>query len=84
MVDNSGLLTCPGLETIHLLTLRKNYELRVDMEDFDGMRVHANYSSFSISPGAVNAEVDGYRLHVSGFRNGGAGQLWAAGCDTRG
>ncbi|XP_041934268.1 microfibril-associated glycoprotein 4-like isoform X1 [Alosa sapidissima] len=62
-----------GLETIHLLTLRKNYELRVDMEDFNGARVYANYTSFSISPQAINAEVDGYRLHVSGFRNGGAG-----------
>ncbi|XP_067110459.1 microfibril-associated glycoprotein 4-like [Osmerus mordax] len=62
-----------GLETIHLLTTKKDYELRVDMEDFEGRRVYANYSSFSISPGAVNAEVDLYRLHVSGFRNGGAG-----------
>ncbi|KAL2102881.1 hypothetical protein ACEWY4_002049 [Coilia grayii] len=62
-----------GLETIHLLTLKKNYELRVDMEDFSGARVFANYTSFSISPGAINAEVDGYKLHVSGFRNGGAG-----------
>ncbi|XP_062374767.1 microfibril-associated glycoprotein 4-like [Sardina pilchardus] len=62
-----------GLETIHLLTLKKNYQLRVDMEDFNGARVYANYTSFSISPQAINAEVDGYRLHVSGFRNGGAG-----------
>ncbi|KAL2102879.1 hypothetical protein ACEWY4_002047 [Coilia grayii] len=62
-----------GLETIHLLTLKKNYELRVDMEDFNGARVFANYTSFSISPGAINAEVDGYKLHVSGFRTGGAG-----------
>ncbi|XP_019909086.2 microfibril-associated glycoprotein 4 [Esox lucius] len=62
-----------GLETIHLLTLKKNYELRVDIEDFNGQRVYANYTSFSLSPQAVNAEVDGYRLHVSGFRNGGAG-----------
>lgn len=64
-----------GLETIHLLTLRKNYELRVDMEDFNGAKVHASYTSFSISPQAINAEVDGYRLHVSGFTNGGAGEL---------
>ena len=44
------------------------------MEDFEARRVYANYSSFSISPGAVNAEVDLYRLHVSGFRDGGAGE----------
>ncbi|XP_062339145.1 microfibril-associated glycoprotein 4-like [Osmerus eperlanus] len=66
-----------GLETIHLLTTKKDYELRVDMEDFEGRRVYANYSSFSISPGAVNAEVDLYKLHVSGFRDGGAGDSLA-------
>ncbi|XP_066524267.1 microfibril-associated glycoprotein 4-like [Hoplias malabaricus] len=62
-----------GLETIHQLTLKKNYELRIDMEDFDGKKVYATYSSFGISPKAVNAELDGYRLHVDGFKNGGAG-----------
>uniref|UniRef100_A0A3B3R845 Microfibril associated protein 4 n=1 Tax=Paramormyrops kingsleyae TaxID=1676925 RepID=A0A3B3R845_9TELE len=62
-----------GLETIHLLTLKKRYELRVDMEDFQGAKVHAKYSSFAISPKAINAESDGYTLHVSGFKDGGAG-----------
>uniref|UniRef100_A0A7N8XK51 Microfibril-associated glycoprotein 4-like n=1 Tax=Mastacembelus armatus TaxID=205130 RepID=A0A7N8XK51_9TELE len=57
-----------GLESLFHLTLRKKYELRVDMEDFSGNRVFARYSSFSIDP-----ETYGYRLHVSGFRNGGAG-----------
>uniref|UniRef100_A0A3Q2W213 Microfibril associated protein 4 n=1 Tax=Haplochromis burtoni TaxID=8153 RepID=A0A3Q2W213_HAPBU len=50
------------------LTLRKRYELLVDMEDFSGNVAFARYSSFSINP-----ESDGYRLHVSGFINGGAG-----------
>uniref|UniRef100_A0A3B3R8J2 Microfibril associated protein 4 n=1 Tax=Paramormyrops kingsleyae TaxID=1676925 RepID=A0A3B3R8J2_9TELE len=62
-----------GLETIHILTLKQRYELRVDMEDFQGAKVHAKYSSFSISPQMVNAESDGYTLHVSGFEDGGAG-----------
>uniref|UniRef100_A0A3B1IKY7 Microfibril associated protein 4 n=2 Tax=Astyanax mexicanus TaxID=7994 RepID=A0A3B1IKY7_ASTMX len=62
-----------GLETIHLLILKKNYELRVDMEDFDGKKLYAKYKSFGISPMAVNAELDGYRLHVDGFEDGGAG-----------
>ncbi|KAM3864465.1 uncharacterized protein ACN63O_012379 [Diretmus argenteus] len=57
-----------GLENIHLLTLRKSYELRVDMEDFEGMKVYVRYSSFSVS-----AEQDGYRLTLSGFTDGGAG-----------
>ncbi|XP_076153580.1 microfibril-associated glycoprotein 4-like [Alosa pseudoharengus] len=62
-----------GLETLHLLTKNETYELRVDMEDFDGKTAYAQYSSFAISPGVENGEEDGYRLFVSGFQNGGAG-----------
>ncbi|KAL3968223.1 lipid phosphate phosphatase-related protein type 3/4 [Sarotherodon galilaeus] len=57
-----------GLERLFHLTLRKRYELLVDMEDFSGNKAFARYSSFSINP-----ESYGYRLHVSGFINGGAG-----------
>ncbi|XP_074550179.1 microfibril-associated glycoprotein 4-like [Halichoeres trimaculatus] len=57
-----------GLENLFHLTLRKNYELLVDMEDFEGNKVYARYSSFSIDP-----EANGYRLNVSGFIDGGAG-----------
>ncbi|XP_030635465.1 microfibril-associated glycoprotein 4 [Chanos chanos] len=57
-----------GLENIYQLTRRKKYELRVDMEDFEGGMVHAQYSSFSI-----DSETEGYRLHVSGYTDGGAG-----------
>ncbi|KAM6898811.1 microfibril-associated glycoprotein 4-like [Lycodopsis pacificus] len=57
-----------GLETLFHLTLRKRYELLVDMEDFSGGKASARYSSFSIDP-----ESEGYTLHVSGFSDGGAG-----------
>ncbi|KAM3864389.1 microfibril-associated glycoprotein 4-like [Diretmus argenteus] len=57
-----------GLENIHLLTLNRRCELRVDMEDFEGMKVYVRYSSFSVS-----AEQDGYRLTLGGFKDGGAG-----------
>ncbi|KAK7940469.1 hypothetical protein WMY93_003795 [Mugilogobius chulae] len=57
-----------GLETIRMLTTRKNYELRVDMEDFNGAKVFAHYKSFSVGP-----EDEGYKLSVSGFVDGGAG-----------
>ncbi|XP_063043338.1 microfibril-associated glycoprotein 4-like [Engraulis encrasicolus] len=57
-----------GLETLHLLTSKKRYELRVDMEDFEGNRVFAKYATFS-----VGSPRDGYKLTVSGFTNGGAG-----------
>ncbi|XP_026206510.1 microfibril-associated glycoprotein 4-like [Anabas testudineus] len=57
-----------GLENLFHLSLRKKYELLVDMEDFSGNTAFARYSSFSIKP-----ESDGYRLNVSGFTDGGAG-----------
>ncbi|XP_071777305.2 microfibril-associated glycoprotein 4-like [Centroberyx gerrardi] len=61
-----------GLENMHLVTKKRTYELRVDMEDFEGNKVFAQYSSFS-----VGSEADGYKLQVSGFRNGGAGDSMA-------
>lgn len=58
-----------GLENLFHLTLRKRYELLVDMEDFEGNKAFARYSSFSIDP-----ESYGYTLHVSGYTDGGAGE----------
>ncbi|XP_039990440.1 microfibril-associated glycoprotein 4-like isoform X2 [Xiphias gladius] len=57
-----------GLETMHLLTQAKNYELRVDMEDFEGQKVFAEYSSFSVGP-----ESEGYMLNLGRFTRGAAG-----------
>ncbi|KAK2818944.1 hypothetical protein Q5P01_024505 [Channa striata] len=57
-----------GLENLFYMTLRKKYELLVDMEDFNGNKAFSRYSSFSIG-----SEFEGYRLNVSGFTNGGAG-----------
>ncbi|KAM3864631.1 microfibril-associated glycoprotein 4-like [Diretmus argenteus] len=57
-----------GLDNIFLLTMRKKSELRVDMEDFEGGKVYAQYSSFSIDP-----ENYGYQLRLGSFINGGAG-----------
>ncbi|XP_031681832.1 microfibril-associated glycoprotein 4-like, partial [Oncorhynchus kisutch] len=58
-----------GLENTHLLTQRKQYELRVDLGDFEGAKAHVQYSSFS-----VDSEHEGYKLHLSGFKDGGAGK----------
>lgn len=58
-----------GLENLYQLTRKRKYELKVDLQDFDGVSVYAQYSSFS-----VESEADGYKLHVSGFINGGAGK----------
>ncbi|XP_050963987.1 microfibril-associated glycoprotein 4-like [Labeo rohita] len=57
-----------GLENMYQLTRKNKYMLRVDLEDFEGRKGFALYSSFS-----VDCETDGYKLHVSGFTDGGAG-----------
>ncbi|XP_043120266.1 microfibril-associated glycoprotein 4-like [Puntigrus tetrazona] len=57
-----------GLENMYHLTRNRKYMLRVDLEDFEGRKGFAQYSSFSVGP-----EADGYKLQVSGFKDGGAG-----------
>ncbi|KAK7882048.1 hypothetical protein WMY93_028222 [Mugilogobius chulae] len=57
-----------GLEFMHKITARGRNELLVEMEDFDGNKASARYSSFSVGP-----ECDQYKLTVSGFTDGGAG-----------
>ncbi|KAF5889790.1 microfibril-associated glycoprotein 4-like [Clarias magur] len=57
-----------GLENLYQLTNKRQYELKVDLKDFEGGSVHAQYAYFS-----VESEADGYKLHVSGFINGGGG-----------
>lgn len=51
-----------GLEFLHRITARRPQELLVEMEDFEGNKASARYSSFS-----VGGECDGYKLTVSGF-----------------
>ncbi|XP_016100313.1 microfibril-associated glycoprotein 4-like [Sinocyclocheilus grahami] len=53
---------------MYQLTRNNKYMLRVDLEDFEGRKGFALYSSFS-----VGCECAGYQLHVSGFTDGGAG-----------
>ncbi|CAM4459094.1 unnamed protein product [Leuciscus chuanchicus] len=65
-----------GLENMYQLTHNRKYMLRVDLEDFTGRKGFALYSSFS-----VDCETDGYKLHVSGFKDGGADQdTWENNC----
>ncbi|MBN3288385.1 MFAP4 protein, partial [Polyodon spathula] len=63
-----------GLQNIHLLTMNRDYELRVDLEDFEGNRASASYSSFALSAYAISGETDGYTLSVHGFTDGGAAE----------
>ncbi|XP_020369579.2 microfibril-associated glycoprotein 4 isoform X1 [Rhincodon typus] len=66
-----------GLENIHSLTARRQYELRIDLEDFENKTVYAKYRLFALSPNAINAEENGYRLQVMHFIDGGAGDSLA-------
>ncbi|XP_063338329.1 microfibril-associated glycoprotein 4-like [Pelmatolapia mariae] len=54
-----------GLENIQQMTRQQDSKLRADMEDFEGNKVHALYSSFEVA-----AECDGYKLTVYGFSEG--------------
>ena len=51
-----------GNEKIYRLTKRKNMMIRIDLEDFDGSKVYAEYRTFYI-----DGENDNYRLHVSSY-----------------
>ncbi|XP_064179420.1 microfibril-associated glycoprotein 4-like [Anguilla rostrata] len=57
-----------GLDNIFAISWQKKYRLRVDMEDFEGGNVHAEYSSFSLDP-----ESDGYRLNIDNYIDEGVG-----------
>lgn len=56
-----------GLKYIHTMTTSKKYTLRIDLQDWDGNWLWAEYKHFAISD-----EADKYRLRVSGYR-GNAG-----------
>lgn len=56
-----------GNENIHLLTIRAEQELRVDLQKFSGEKAYAKYSTFSVA-----SEADKYKLTVAGY-NGTAG-----------
>ncbi|XP_053551072.1 microfibril-associated glycoprotein 4 [Bombina bombina] len=59
-----------GLQNIHRLLQKKSYYLRIDMEDFENEKRFVTYGTFYISPLAISPEEDGYRLHISGFKEG--------------
>ncbi|KAM5151679.1 microfibril-associated glycoprotein 4-like [Mantella aurantiaca] len=67
-----------GLQNVYLLTMHREYELRVELEDSPGNKVSAHYANFSLSRKALNPENDGYRLCLGGFKDGGAGDALTA------
>lgn len=57
-----------GNENIHLLTSTGNFQLRIDLEDFDNNRVYATYSDFRLG-----GESEKYPLFLGGYTEGTAG-----------
>lgn len=56
-----------GLENIHKWTSTRDYQLRIEMKDFNGDHAFAHYDKFYLED-----EAHGYRLHVDDYR-GNAG-----------
>jgi ficolin len=51
-----------GNKYLHTLLSQGNYELRMDMEDFDGESKYVKYKSVS-----VGEETSKYRMNISGY-----------------
>ncbi len=52
-----------GLDLIHTLTNTGTWELRIDLEDFNGHKAFASYTTFSVGDAASN-----YQLTLFGYR----------------
>ncbi|XP_018087095.1 ficolin-1-B-like [Xenopus laevis] len=57
-----------GNENLHLLTATGNFQLRIDLTDFDDKHTHATYSNFHI-----DGESQSYTLSLGSFTGGDAG-----------
>ena len=51
-----------GNNFLHLLTSKRRYRLRIDLEDFEGGKRYSEYSTFNISLSA-----DKYRLRIGNY-----------------
>ena len=60
-----------GNDNLYCLTATDDVILRVDLEDFDGNKTYAEYTTFNVAD-----EVDKYRLLIGGY-NGTAGDSMA-------
>ncbi|XP_053549266.1 angiopoietin-related protein 1 [Bombina bombina] len=61
-----------GLENIYQITNQDNYKLLIELEDWSGKKVYAEYSSFRLEP-----ESDFYRLRLGTYQgNAGDSMVW--------
>uniref|UniRef100_A0A4W4H7R3 Fibrinogen C-terminal domain-containing protein n=1 Tax=Electrophorus electricus TaxID=8005 RepID=A0A4W4H7R3_ELEEL len=56
-----------GLKRIHVLTIQANYELRVDLEDFENSTSFAQYGSFGVGLFSIDPDEDGYPLTIADY-----------------
>ncbi|XP_061555318.1 fibrinogen C domain-containing protein 1 isoform X2 [Phycodurus eques] len=61
-----------GLQQIHALSIQGNYELRIDLEDFENGTAYAQYGTFGVGLFSVDPDDDGYPLTVGDY-SGNAG-----------
>lgn len=61
-----------GLENIYNLGKQGDYKLMVELEDWNGKKVYAEYSSFRLEP-----ESEGYRLRLGAYQ-GNAGDSFTS------
>lgn len=68
----SCFLSHAGLKQIHALSIQANYELRIDLEDFENSTAYAQYGTFGVGLFSVDPDDDGYPLTVGDY-SGNAG-----------
>ncbi|KAJ8006084.1 hypothetical protein DPEC_G00124590 [Dallia pectoralis] len=56
-----------GLKRMHALTIQANYELRIDLEDFENSTAFAQYGAFGVGLFSVDPDEDGYPLTVADY-----------------
>ena len=66
---------------MHTLSIQGNYELRIDLEDFENSTAFAQYATFGVGLFSVNADDDGYPLTVADY-SGTAGTHMPTHSDT--
>lgn len=66
-ISNEWFFVSSGLKQIHALTIQGNYELRIDLEDFENSTAFAQYAVFGVGLFSVDPEDDGYPLTVAEY-----------------
>ncbi|XP_024295280.1 fibrinogen C domain-containing protein 1-like [Oncorhynchus tshawytscha] len=56
-----------GLKRMHALTTQANYELRIDLEDFENSTAFAQYGAFGVGLFSVDPDDDGYPLTIADY-----------------